>query len=286
MRVGPRRRTRGSARLWRCTSAAVGLGLLAATTPAAALAEPTLGADGSVLTYLGDASGNHADFKDFGDGKIRVENSASEGPDGGSGESMPMTVNTPCQATAIHYAECPIAGLTSVAVSMGEGNDAVVEFKIGLTMAIAGGAGNDDAGGGSAGDTVLGEEGDDLVTGDPGGAEGADLVDGGPGNDVVLGGGGDDRVIGGSGDDVLDGDGSGGGAGDDVIDAGDGNDTVYELVGGKDKIKTGAGRDVIEADDGEPGDKINCGPGRDKAVIDSKGDKAGKSCERVKEEND
>jgi Ca2+-binding RTX toxin-like protein len=265
-----------------------GLGLLAVTTPAGALAEPTVGGNGPVLTYTGDASGNHADFKDFGDGLIRVENSASDGPYSGAGESKPMTAFSPCFITSVDsdYAECSGAGLTSIAVSTGDGNDAVDEFKIGLPMTVAGGAGNDEVGGGAAGDTVLGEEGDDLVTGDPGGAEGADLVDGGPGNDLVLGGGGDDQVVGGSGDDVVDGDGAGSSAGDDLIDTGDGNDTVHELVGGKDTIKTGAGRDVIEADDGEGGDKINCGPGRDKVVIDPKGDKAGKSCERVKKEDD
>jgi hypothetical protein len=49
---------------------------------------------------------------------------------------------------------------------------------------------------------------------------------------------------------------------------------------GKDKLKTLGGRDKIFAADGAK-DKIRCGSGRDKAIVDAK-DNVGGDCERVK----
>jgi len=76
---------------------------------------------------------------------------------------------------------------------------------------------------------------------------------GGGFDDVILGMGGNDTILGGAGDDYLD-----GGAGNDVITGGS----------GADKIFGGAGSDTIYAADGER-DIIDCGPGRDRAVVDS-----------------
>ena len=64
------------------------------------------------------------------------------------------------------------------------------------------------------------------------------------GNDTILGGAGDDRIDGGAGNDVIT-----GGSGADRLFGGPGSDTIY-------------------AADGER-DVIDCGAGRDRAVVDS-----------------
>jgi hypothetical protein len=71
-----------------------------------------------------------------------------------------------------------------------------------------------------------------------------DVIYGMGGNDTLLGGRGDDRIGGGDGNDLLT-----GGPGVDVLSGGAGSDTIY-------------------AADGER-DIVNCGDGRDRAVVDS-----------------
>ena len=86
------------------------------------------------------------------------------------------------------------------------------------------------------------------------GTAGPDWLSGGRGDDVIRGRAGDDRLDGGAADDTIV-----GGPGDDTILGGDGRDT----------IRAGAGDDVIRTwADGTP-DTIDCGPGRDRAVIDT-----------------
>ena len=76
---------------------------------------------------------------------------------------------------------------------------------------------------------------------------------GGGHDDVIFGLGGNDTLLGGAGDDRIY-----GGAGDDVITGGSGADHLYG----------GAGSDTIFAVDGER-DVVDCGPGNDRAVVDS-----------------
>jgi Ca2+-binding RTX toxin-like protein len=71
-----------------------------------------------------------------------------------------------------------------------------------------------------------------------------DVIFGLGGNDTLLGGAGDDRIYGGSGNDVIT-----GGIGADRLYGGPGSDTIY-------------------AADGER-DFVYCGPGKDRAVVDS-----------------
>ncbi|HEV7134588.1 MAG TPA: hypothetical protein VGN27_12745 [Gaiellaceae bacterium] len=80
-----------------------------------------------------------------------------------------------------------------------------------------------------------------------------DYLAGGGYDDVILGLGGNDTILGGAGDDHLD-----GGPGNDVITGGPGADVILG----------GPGSDTIYAADGER-DIIDCGPGRDRAVVDS-----------------
>jgi Ca2+-binding RTX toxin-like protein len=84
------------------------------------------------------------------------------------------------------------------------------------------------------------------------GTQGPDYLAGGGHDDVIYGLGGNDTILGGAGDDRIY-----GGAGNDVITPGAGADHVF----------AGPGSDTIFAADGER-DVIDCGPGRDRAVVD------------------
>ena len=83
-----------------------------------------------------------------------------------------------------------------------------------------------------------------------------------PGNDYLPGGGFDDVIYGMGGNDTLL-----GGAGDDRIYGGDGNDIITGGPGA-DQLYGGPGSDTIYAADGER-DRVDCGPGKDRAVVDS-----------------
>lgn len=84
------------------------------------------------------------------------------------------------------------------------------------------------------------------------GSRTADYLPGGGGNDVIEGRGGNDTILGGAGNDLLL-----GGAGNDVIDGGSGHDRIFG----------GPGSDTIRAADDQK-DTIDCGPGRDHAIVD------------------
>ncbi len=71
----------------------------------------------------------------------------------------------------------------------------------------------------------------------------SDTLSGGEGNDRIYGEGGNDRLFGRGGNDMID-----TGAGDDIVDAGPGDDTVAAADGRRDRVL--------------------CGPGRDRAVVD------------------
>ena len=116
-------------------------------------------------------------------------------------------------------------------------------------------------------------------------AVGADEGLGGAGNDRITGVAGNDRLAGGAGDDMQD-----GGAGNDTIFAnagrdtstgGDGNDVLWALAradvtpgpGGAtdtagDTLDGGNGDDVFRTRDGEA-DRITCGAGTDRALLDT-----------------
>jgi len=91
-----------------------------------------------------------------------------------------------------------------------------------------------------------------------------DYLAGGGYDDVIYGMGGNDTLLGGQGDDRLY-----GGPGRDVLIGGPGADKLYG----------GPGSDTILAVDGER-DIVDCGPGRDKAVVDPV-DVVNKNCEVV-----
>jgi Ca2+-binding RTX toxin-like protein len=110
-------------------------------------------------------------------------------------------------------------------------------------------------------DTIFGRGGNDVLSG----RGGRDTIDGQAGNDVVVGGRGADTLLGRGLDDTID-----GGPRGDVISPGFGPDVV----------SGGGGNDVILAHDrDERLDSIDCGPGRDRAVI-RRGDRAFR-CETI-----
>jgi phosphatidylinositol-3-phosphatase len=105
------------------------------------------------------------------------------------------------------------------------------------------------------------------------GTRGSDVLRGRGGRDLIRGLGGKDHLYGGGGNDTLL-----GGRGPDVLRGGRGHD-YFNNVGGV--RRAGAGNDRILARDGKP-DTIDCGPGRDVAIVDRKEDGVF-DCEVVKE---
>jgi Ca2+-binding RTX toxin-like protein len=87
-------------------------------------------------------------------------------------------------------------------------------------------------------------------------------ITGTPGNDFLMDTRGNDVVCGLGGDDVL-----AGGLGNDVLIGGPGNDSL-EGGAGSDTLLGGPGNDTLRAWDGRR-DRVDGGPGRDHAWIDS-----------------
>lgn len=119
-----------------------------------------------------------------------------------------------------------------------------------------------------AGDGLFGLGGRDLLAG----LAGDDCLFGGPGRDRLLGGGGADTLSGGTGSDRL-----AGGPGRDRLVGGSGNDTLAG-GGGRNRYSAGRGRDTLIARN-RTADRVNCGPGNDKATVDPSDRVRG--CERV-----
>ena len=119
-------------------------------------------------------------------------------------------------------ATVPLAGLASIEVFAGPGNDAVtVRLPPGNRSPV----------------TVHGERGRDQVTG----SDASDTLEGGPGADHLAGNGGDDTLDGGPGNDVLT-----GGAGADTLRGGRGRDRFFRQ-GGVDAAAVEA-KDVVTPD--------------------------------------
>jgi Ca2+-binding RTX toxin-like protein len=168
--------------------------------------------------------------------------------------------------------------------------------------AILGSDGPDVLTGTPGDDAIYGRGGDDVLNG----LGGNDDLDGGPGADVLSGGDGADSVaysgttavtvsLNGAPDDGAAGEGDNVGAdvedifgsdandtlsgsdADNTIDGGAGND-IIDGGGGSDAIYGDVGNDIVTARDGRV-DRIECGPGRDRAIVD-RADST-KDCESV-----
>ena len=130
--------------------------------------------------------------------------------------------------------------------------------------------------------TKIGTDGSDFILGTKGadvlsGRGGPDWISGRAGNDVIKGGPGDDDPLASGGVGILD-----GGPGADVIKGGPGGD--YLDAGGDsavDILKGGDGRDFLWTRNRPAApDIVDCGAGRDGAVVDSK-DIVADDCERT-----
>jgi Ca2+-binding RTX toxin-like protein len=184
-----------------------------------------------------------------------------------------LTPTAPCvQGADMQTALCPADGVTAAQLTLGGGDDWLVN---GTTLAVQafgadaqdnlrGGSGNEHLEGGAGADDIDAGGGNDLVFGatlqDPGAGAASDLLAGGPGDDRVFGSGGGDRVDGGPGADQLEGGGGAdtmpgadgtdsltGGDGDDTEDGGPGVDTIFGGRG-NDTIVPGPGGPLPDAD--------------------------------------
>ncbi|MCW2924130.1 MAG: hypothetical protein JWM98_1534 [Thermoleophilia bacterium] len=143
---------------------------------------------------------------------------------------------------------------------------------------LCGQAGNDRIHGGAGNDRLLGSLGNDLLAG----GAGNDLISGGGGKDVLVGEAGNDRLAGGAGNDRLN-----GGTGNDTLSGGAGDDALYGMAGsdrlygnaGLDTLLGGTGADALSSLDGALTDKLDCGVGRDLAIVDKH--EPSRNCERV-----
>lgn len=217
-----------------------------------------------------------------------------------------------CSASGPSAIACPQAGVGSIRVVLGDGDDTVTNGAS-QNLVAEGGDGNDTLNGGPQGDQLRGDGGDDTMTGNGGadrfeGGAGTDTVsyagrsqpvrvdlDGGyddgaadefdnVGSDVeqVLGGAGDDTFVGGPGRDVFR-----GGSGNDSLDGMDGDDELYGDAGndrlegrsGKDTFAGGDGDDTVSARDNGTGESVDCGAGNDSATADREDTASG--CEKL-----
>lgn len=192
-----------------------------------------------------------------------------------------VDAQAPCRRMAFTEttAVCPAAGIETVEVDLGDGDDALEQYSGGntamlLPLTVNAGEGDDTLNGFSTVDTFDGGPGDDFIAG----ARGADVLAGGEGNDQLNGNGGDDVIAGGPGNDELlgnDGDDSlAPGTGRDFAGANAGNDTINWRNGELDKAATNCheGRDTVVQD---PEDRIVEYKQAGRWIIDE-------TCERVR----
>ncbi len=104
------------------------------------------------------------------------------------------------------------------------------------------------------------------------GTEANDLIRALPGPDQAVALGGNDDIFTGRDADCVS-----AGPGRDLVDTSGGGDRIHG-GGGRDHVFAGGGRDLVNAKDGVR-DRVDCGPGRDEAVVDSHDVTVG--CEQV-----
>jgi Ca2+-binding RTX toxin-like protein len=157
----------------------------------------------------------------------------------------------------------------------------LVVASVAVAKVITGTEGDDTLPGTPRADLIQGLGGNDRIAGFGGpdillGGKGNDLVRGGYGADVIWGNSGDDELYGGEGNDIIHGRG-----GNDAVYGGRGSDQLYAGFG-LDEVYGGPGRDALYAvaRDGQL-DKLDCGRGRDIAVIRAGEQTALTNCEQV-----
>ncbi len=120
-------------------------------------------------------------------------------------------------------------------------------------------------------DRIIGLGGNDKLDG----GRGNDCIEGRTGSDNISGALGNDKLYGATGPDHLN-----GGPGTDFESAGAGNDTINAAFG-RDRALGGSGRDFINVATAGPPASVDCGPGPDKARINTNEIHRVKHCEIV-----
>ncbi len=177
-----------------------------------------------------------------------------------TGAGAALTPGSGCSVGATNTVVCPVAGLASLAMNGGDGDDRLSNSAPGPST-LDGGIGDDVLAGGPVSDSLIGGEGNDLLDG----GTGADTMSGGAGSDSVSystrtnavgaalaglannGEAGENDTIaadveglyGGSGNDTL-----AGNAAANNLSGGDGADTLYGDEG-DDFLDGGLGGDVL-----------------------------------------
>jgi len=162
---------------------------------------------------------------------------------------------------------CSAAGVVQIVLTLGDGDDVLVNTSSWAMQAsgeggqdiMQGGGGNDQLEGGAGPDNVDGGSGNDLLYGatlqNPGAGVDSDQLAGGSGDDRILGSGGGDRIDGGPGADSLEGAGGAdmlqGADGADSLIGGDGDDMEDGGLG-DDALVGGAGNDTLVPGPGTP----------------------------------
>ena len=235
------------------TAFVLGLSALALAPPASAA---TLSRSGTKVTYEASPGEKNSLKVGVTPGRIVFLESSIE-PAFGAG----------CDGGPDRYAVvpgCGAAGVTSVVVRLGDGNDELTARSTVLELQVPRGV-KFEADGGPGKDSLIGTKGNDKLSG-------------GSGPDRVYGSGGKDKLYGGSGNDRL--------TGFYRLYGGTGNDFIELFYGfGQykafpSKVYAGAGKDRVLAGN-KVRDRIDCGSGRDQATsTDRRRTDKAKNCEK------
>ena len=270
---------------WVCCLVSV----LALVAPAAASADGAVTRVGGELRYVSDS-------QDAENLVITRQTAAFECAPGaapclqfanGPQNIRDQVAGSDCVQVIATVVACSPTGVTSIRLTLNDGDDFVRMGDSVPPTTMDGSFGNDNLSSANGADTVLGGAGDDEISDDGG----VDVLNGGAGNDVISLGGGNDDVIGGadtdtvildSGDntvrlDDLPNDGPAGAAMNihtdvEVIDGAAGSDNLFGNASantfrggsGNDLIDGGGGPDVLEGDSGA--DELDGGPDVDRVV--------------------
>jgi hypothetical protein len=189
------------------TPRALVLALAALLVVPAAASAGTASVAGATITFTAAAGETN---------QLGLTYSADAGTYSFHDNTAPVAAGPGCRAIGTDEAACPAAGVSQVAVDLGDGDDTGASpGPYPAPVTVHGGPGADDLSGSG---TQAGDDGRDRLAASDSGA----TLDGGPGNDDLYDGLGNDQIFGGAGDDyVVDNAGAdllAGGLGDDQLE--------------------------------------------------------------------
>lgn len=201
--------------------------------------------DSRVLNVAGTAAAERIEVGRIGPNVVGVNLNAQAD---GSAQDADVTIRSPRDSELV--VKVPGKGGDDTLSALGGPafSDPVAVKRLSLT----GGGGNDELIGGPGRDMLKGDDGDDVLLG----GRGRDRLTIGPGRDLAKAGKGPDQIFNMS---------SVGGIADDLL---------------PDRVFGGSGNDNIDVAQTLPGDRVDCGAGRDDGVFRDPGDQA-RGCEDV-----